>query len=96
MKDGGEAVDLFFEQRFERFHRHVAAGETSAAGGDDGVDVGIVDPGFHLGADFRDVGGLKIPFKITITQNGQRYADVTVSAYKFDTGLTSAELQKRP
>jgi zinc protease len=46
--------------------------------------------------DFRDVSGVKIPFKITITQNGQRYADVTVSEFKIDTGLTLAELQKRP
>ena len=47
-------------------------------------------------SDFRDVGGVKVPFKIAMTQNGQRYADVTVSEFKIDTGLTSAELQKRP
>jgi zinc protease len=47
-------------------------------------------------SDFRDVSGLKIPFKITITQNGQRYADVTVSEFKIGTGLTVAQLQKRP
>jgi zinc protease len=47
-------------------------------------------------SDFRDVNGLKIPFKIAMTQNGQRYADVTVSEFKIDTGLTAAELQRRP
>ena len=47
-------------------------------------------------SDFRDVSALKIPFKITITQNGQRYADVSVSEFKVDTGLTVAELQRRP
>jgi hypothetical protein len=47
-------------------------------------------------SDFRDVSGIKIPFKIAMTQNGQRYADVTVSEFKIDTGMTLAELQKRP
>ncbi len=47
-------------------------------------------------SDFRDVSGIKVPFKIAMTQNGQRYADVTVSEFKIDTGLTAAELQKWP
>ena len=47
-------------------------------------------------SDFRDVSGVKVPFKIAMTQNGQRYADVTVSEFKINTGLTAAELQKRP
>lgn len=47
-------------------------------------------------SDFRDVNGVKVPFKIAMTQNGQRYADVAVSEFKINTGLTAAELQKRP
>lgn len=47
-------------------------------------------------SDFRDVNGLKIPFKIAMTQNGQPYASVTVSDFKIDTGATLEELRKRP
>ncbi len=47
-------------------------------------------------SDFRDIGGIKIPFKISMTQNGQPYASVTVSDYKINTGATLDELRKRP
>jgi zinc protease len=47
-------------------------------------------------SDFRDVGGIRVPFKITLTQDGRPYADVTVSDIKFDTGLTAADIRKRP
>jgi hypothetical protein len=47
-------------------------------------------------SDFREVNGVQIPFKIAMTQNGQRYADVTVSEFKINTGLKMEDLQKRP
>ncbi len=47
-------------------------------------------------SDFREVNGIQIPFKIAMTQNGQRYADVTVSDFKINTGLKMEDLQKRP
>ncbi len=47
-------------------------------------------------SDFRDVNGVKIPFKISISRNGQKYADVTVTDCKINSGLTLEELQKRP
>ncbi len=47
-------------------------------------------------SDFRDVSGIKIPFKIMFTQNGAPYADVVVSDFTINTSLTLAELQKRP
>jgi zinc protease len=46
--------------------------------------------------DFRDVGGVKIPHKITVARGGQKFADVTVIDYKVNTGLTVQELAKRP
>ena len=51
MEDGGEAIDLFLEQRFYRFDRDIAAGEAGAAGGDDGIDLRIGDPAFQRGGD---------------------------------------------
>ena len=46
--------------------------------------------------DFRDMGGVKIPHKITITRGGQKFADVTVTDFKVNTGLQVRELGKRP
>ena len=37
--------------------------------------------------DFRDVGGIKVPFKITINQGGRKFSDVVVKDYKINTGL---------
>src|SRR5476651_264692 len=52
-----EAVDLFFEQEFQRLGRDVAAGHAGAAGGDHYVDLVVVDPLLHLGADLVHVVG---------------------------------------
>ncbi len=47
-------------------------------------------------ADFRDVGGLKIPFQVSITQGGQKFADVTVKEARINSGLKLDDLVKRP
>jgi zinc protease len=47
-------------------------------------------------ADWRDVGGLKVPYKITINQNGKKFADVTITDYKINSGVTIADLSKKP
>ncbi len=46
--------------------------------------------------DFRDIGGVKIPFKITINQGGRKFSDVVVKEYKINTGLKAIDLAKRP
>jgi len=46
--------------------------------------------------DFREVAGLKIPFKVSITQGGQKFADVTVKEAKINSGLKQDDLAKRP
>ena len=46
--------------------------------------------------DFRDVGGVKIPFKVSITQGGQKFADVTVMEARINSGLKLDDLVKRP
>ena len=61
VEDHGEAVDDLVEQRLQRLGRHVAAGQTGAAGGDDGVDLAGGDPAQHLGADSRAVVGDQSP-----------------------------------
>ena len=46
--------------------------------------------------DFRDVGGIKLPFKITINQGGHQFADVNVTEYKLNGGLKPLDLARRP
>lgn len=47
-------------------------------------------------SDFRDVNGVKVPFHVEILQGGKKFAVVTVSDYKINTGLKPDDLAKRP
>jgi len=47
-------------------------------------------------SDWRETGGFKLPFKVLMEQGGKKVADITVSEYKFNTGLTEEEISKRP
>ncbi|MBV8842900.1 MAG: insulinase family protein [Bryobacterales bacterium] len=48
-------------------------------------------------ADWRDAGGgIKMPFKLTIQQDGRKLGEATVSGYQFNTGLKADDLSKKP
>jgi hypothetical protein len=47
-------------------------------------------------SDWRDVDGLKLPFRIVIEQGGQKFADVAVSSWKLNSGLKPEDLSKKP
>ena len=48
-------------------------------------------------SDFREIGGgLKFPFKAIVTQAGQQVSDQTVVEMKTNTGITVADLSKKP
>ena len=47
-------------------------------------------------SDWRDVAGVKLPFKVQIEQGGKPQGMVTVSDIKINTGLDPAELSKKP
>jgi zinc protease len=47
-------------------------------------------------SDYREVGGLKLPFHISITAGGRNYAEVTVKSFQANTGLQVKELEKQP
>jgi hypothetical protein len=50
----------------------------------------------ELYEDFRDIGGVKVPFKITINQGGRKFSDVVVTEYKINVGIRPIDLAKRP
>jgi hypothetical protein len=47
-------------------------------------------------SDFREVAGIKIPHAVRIVQGGQKFADVTVTDFRINTGLKVQDLGKRP
>ncbi len=47
-------------------------------------------------ADWQESNGVKLPRKITITQNGKHYADIKVTSVAINQGLTAEQLAKKP
>jgi zinc protease len=47
-------------------------------------------------SEWRDVDGIKLPFKAAIEQGGKKMADVSVTEIKLNTGLSADELSKKP
>jgi zinc protease len=46
-------------------------------------------------ADWQETDGVKLPRKITITQNGKHFADVKVTSVMIDQGLTAEQLSSK-
>jgi zinc protease len=47
-------------------------------------------------SDFSPVDGIQVPHKWSISQNGKKYADVTLTDAKFNTGLKPEVLSRQP
>jgi hypothetical protein len=47
-------------------------------------------------SDYRTFNGILRPQKITIEQNGQKFADVTYTDIKINTGLTVEQISQKP
>jgi predicted Zn-dependent peptidase len=47
-------------------------------------------------SDWRDIAGIKMPYKAVQQENGMKTLEVIVSEYKINGGLAAAELSKRP
>ncbi len=64
--------------------------QSYAEGGPTGQDV------LETYADWQDTNGVKLPHKITISQNGKHFADVKVVSVAINQGLTAEQLSKKP
>lgn len=47
-------------------------------------------------SDWRNVGGIKMPYKAVQQENGVKILEVTVLEYRINTGITAKEISKRP
>jgi argininosuccinate lyase len=45
-------------------------------------------------ADWRDVDGIKMPYRITFEQSGKKVATAEVDEYKFNTGLKAEDVNR--
>ncbi len=48
----------------------------------------------ELYEDFRDVGGLRVPFKTTVLQDGKKFAETQFTEFQYNTGLKTEDLAK--
>jgi zinc protease len=58
--------------------------------------VGPAGPMEEIFEDFTEAGGLKAPKKITVNQNGKKFAELTVEEYKLNSGVKPEDLIKKP
>jgi hypothetical protein len=47
-------------------------------------------------SDWREVSGVRLPFKISIEQGGGRAVSVTVQEIRVNTGMSVEELSRKP
>ncbi len=47
-------------------------------------------------SDYREIGGVKFPFKIEIFQNGKKFSEAVFEEVKVNSGATAEELKKHP
>jgi hypothetical protein len=57
---------------------------------------GTVSPLEEIFDDFQQAGGIKVPKKITVNQNGKKFGELTIEEYKFNSGLKTDDLSKKP
>ncbi len=50
----------------------------------------------QLFSDWREIGGVRLPFQWTVMQDGKKYAEVKIQDYKLNSGLTEETLSKKP
>ncbi|MEI9971773.1 MAG: hypothetical protein WDO73_06795 [Ignavibacteriota bacterium] len=47
-------------------------------------------------SDYRDLSGMKIPYRIAITLDGKKFQDQTIKSIQINTGLKLQDLEQRP
>ena len=50
----------------------------------------------ELFSDWREADDIKMPYKVVQQENGVKMLEVTVSDYRFNSGLTSDDLNQKP
>jgi zinc protease len=59
-------------------------------------EVGGPEPVTESYSDWQETAGVKLPHKIAISQNGQHFADVSITSIAINGGLTAEQISKKP
>jgi zinc protease len=83
----GNSVKLFLDEKtgFPAREAYVSAQPMGAQGSMEEV--------FE---NFDGVGGIQVPKKITINQNGKKFGEVIIQEYKFNSGIKPDDLSQKP
>jgi hypothetical protein len=46
--------------------------------------------------DFQQAGDVKVPKKVTVNQNGKKFAELTIEEFKLNSGIKPDDLSKKP
>ncbi|MCU1272621.1 MAG: peptidase domain protein [Bryobacterales bacterium] len=46
--------------------------------------------------EFEQAGGIKVPKKITVNQGGKKFAEMTITEYKINSGIKAEDISKKP
>ena len=47
-------------------------------------------------SDWRAVDGIKVPFRVVAEVGGRKNSDLTITEFKFNTGIKPEELSQKP
>jgi len=83
----GDSVKVFIDEKTGLLSKEVyAAGQLT---GPPGTMEEIFD-------DFQPLGDIKAPKKITVKQDGKKFAELTIEDYKLNSGVNPQDLSKKP
>ncbi len=83
----GDSVKVFIDEKTGLLSKEVyAAGQLT---GPPGAMEEIFD-------DFQPLGDIKAPKKITVNQDGKKFAELTIEDYKLNSGVNPQDLSKKP
>ena len=47
-------------------------------------------------SEYREISGIRVPFRMQVTRNGSNFMEVSLTEVKFDTGVDPPDLAKKP
>ncbi|MCB9383777.1 MAG: hypothetical protein H6509_04115 [Bryobacterales bacterium] len=86
-KQGGETAQVWIDKESGEFYKLAYAGIVLAG------QPPLVEERF---SDFRELDGVRLPYKTAIHQNGPLLTDVTVLELELNSGVTVEELARKP
>ena len=85
--DSGSSVQLFVDEKTGLPAKEVYT-EAQPTGTSSAME--------EIFKEFSEAGGIKVPKRIIVNQNGKQFAELTIEEYKLNSGIKPEELSKKP